>query len=102
MGALLRPSERTLRRYLVIDGPCLICCNPTYNQAHRIVDGIRMQFGAGDSIAALARDFDMPRSLVEWIARAPLRELAKVRRYKRKDAATRLQNALRAIEGTSK
>lgn len=97
MGALLRPSDRTLRRYLVIDGPCLICGHATYNQAHRIVDAIRSQFRGGDSISALVRDYRMPRSVVEWLARAPHRELAKVRRYKRRDAEARLQKALRAI-----
>lgn len=70
-----------IERYLP-PGPCLVCGGPTYRAAHRLIDAIRDRHSAGESMAALARDYEMPLAVVRYFVRTPMRQLAHLRRQK--------------------
>lgn len=90
------PTRKTIQGYFA-SGPCLMCGDPTYNAAHRLVDSIRDQFRADRLISAVARQFGLPRAVVFYLVTASIRELDWLRRYKKKDAEERMREAVRTV-----
>ena len=54
-------------------GPCLVCGHP--DKRHRMWDAIRDRFLAGESLAALARDYAVPQVGIElWLRLAMIEQ----------------------------
>lgn len=90
------PSSAAVKKHLP-SGPCLLCNDPSYNAAHRVIDAIRDQHRAGESIATLASEFEMPRAVVSYLAQSPIRDLDWLRRYWRKDAEKRMRGEVEGM-----
>lgn len=50
-------------------GPCAFCGRP--DKRHRLFDGIREAYRAGESIGDIADDYDLSPERVEWIIAQP-------------------------------
>jgi len=55
-------SKRDLDRYFPRNGPCMF--HTTLYARHRLVNALQSRHRAGDSIAALARDYDLSHPAV--------------------------------------
>lgn len=60
--AVMEMRLQAVHRYA---GECIFCGGP--DKRHRVMDSITGQFHAGDSVAYLSGDFDMPVDQVERI-----------------------------------
>lgn len=88
------PTRKTLLKHFPNLGPCLICQLASYRQNHRRIDALRDRFHGGDSIAAIARDFEIPVRIVQHVVTTPLHTLNFLRRNFTKSAEADLQAAL--------
>lgn len=55
-------AKRDVDKYFPRDGPCMF--HPTRYARHRLVDAIKTRHKAGESVAALAKDFGLKRAAV--------------------------------------
>lgn len=62
-----KPFPKWLDKHLPPRGPCALCGGP--DARHRVVDSIRDSVKAGDSIASVARDFELPVSFVRRLVK---------------------------------
>jgi hypothetical protein len=58
-------------------GPCW--CHRTLDARHRVIDAIRSRYAGGESMAFLARDYELPRSLVSALVSLSSAELRPIR-----------------------
>lgn len=55
-------AKRDVDKYFPRNGPCMF--HPTRYARHRLIDAIKNRYRAGETVAALAKDFRLKRAAI--------------------------------------